>query len=70
MEEPTIYTEDVKKQMMKIKDNKAPGPDGIKPDLLKIIGHDPYCLGVITTGMNNIIKQVNEVPQTWCTSKH
>ena len=32
MEEPTISTEDVRKQMIKIKDNKAPGPDGIKPE--------------------------------------
>ena len=69
MEEPTISTEDVRKQMMKIKDNKAPGPDGIKPDLLKIIGNDSYCLEVIATGLNNIIKQENEIPQTWCTSK-
>ena len=49
MEKPTISTGDVRKQMKKIKDNKAPGPGGIKPDLSKIIGNDPYCLEVIAT---------------------
>ena len=42
---------------------------GIKPDPLKIIRNDPYCLEVIATGLNNIIKQEHEIPQTWCTSK-
>ena len=40
MEDPHITTADVTQQIKKIKEKKSAGPDGIKPDLLKILGND------------------------------
>ena len=37
MEDPHITTDDVPQQIRKIKERKSAGPDGIKPDLLKIL---------------------------------
>ena len=40
MEDPHITTADVTQQIKKIKGKKSAGPDGMKPDLLKILGND------------------------------
>ena len=37
MEDPHITTADVTQQIKKIKGKKSAGPDGMKPDLLKIL---------------------------------
>ena len=44
MSKPNITVIDLKTQMKKTKEKRACGLDGIKPDLLKIIGEDEYCM--------------------------
>ena len=44
MSKPDITCNELKLHIRKIKNRRAPGPDNIKPDLLKIIGQDDYCI--------------------------
>ena len=69
MEDPHITTADVTQQIKKIKERKSAGPDGIKPDLLKIIGNDTHCINILTGSMNTIIRKENNIPASWYTSK-
>ena len=48
MEDPHITTDDVTQQIW------SAGPDGIKPDLLKILGNDTHCFNILTDTMNKI----------------
>ena len=43
MAEPEITVQDMKQQMQRFKEKKSPGPDGMKPDILKIWGADEHC---------------------------
>ena len=54
MEDPHITT-DVIQQIRKIKERKSAGPDGIKPDVLKILGNDIQCINILAESMNKII---------------
>jgi len=69
MEDPQITVEDVKIQMKKTKKKKSPGPDGIKPDIIKIIGDDPYCTQIMAHGMNRIVNNIEDIPRSWSESK-
>ena len=42
MSKPDITCNELKLNIKKIKNRRAPGPDNIKPDLLKIIGENDY----------------------------
>ena len=57
MEEPEITVQDVKQQLQRIKEKKSPGPDGMKPDILKILGTDEQCTQVLTYVLNKIMRQ-------------
>ena len=35
MEEQEITVQDVKQQLQRIQEKKSPGPDGMKPDIIK-----------------------------------
>ena len=50
--------------MKKAKEKGASGLDGIKPDLLKIIGEDEYCLRVMVNGMNKILNKEEKKQQS------
>ena len=69
MEEPEITVQDVKQQIKRIKEKKSPGPDGMKPDILKILGTDDQCTQVFTCALNKIIKQEEMSPNSWALSK-
>ena len=72
MSKPNITIIDLKTQMKKTKEKAASGLDGMKPDLLKIIGEDEYCLRVMVKGMNKILNKVNKednMPNSWLQSK-
>ena len=43
MEAPTISLMEVEQQLQKMKEPKTQGLDGMKAELLKIIGSDAYC---------------------------
>ena len=61
MEDPYITTADVTQQIKKIKEKKSAGPDGIKPDLLKILGNDTHCINILIDSMNKIIPKENSI---------
>ena len=69
MSKPDITCNKLKLHIKKIKNRRAPGPDKIKPDLLKIIGEDDYCIKEMTRGMNNILDKKDKLPSTWRESK-
>ena len=69
MKKPTITKNDVIRQMNKIKEKKAPGPDGMKPELLKVLTHDGHCVKIFTCGLNNILNGKEEIPHSWLQSK-
>ena len=69
MEDPYITTDDDTQQIRKIKERKSAGPDGIKPDLLKILGNDIQCINISTEPMNKIIIKENNIPESWYISK-
>ena len=69
MSKPDITGNELKLHIRKIKHRRAPGPDNIKPDLLKIIGEDDYCIKELTHGMNNILDKKDKLPSTWTESK-
>ena len=64
MEEPYITTADVTQQIFL----KSAGPNGIKPDLLKILGNDTHRINILGS-MNKIIQKENNIPASWYTSK-
>ena len=57
MDDPHITTDDVTQQIRKLKERKSAGPDGIKPDLLKILGNDIQCINILAESMNKINEQ-------------
>ena len=69
MKKPIITKNDVVRQMNKIKERKAPGPDGMKPELLKILTDDDHCVKIFTSGLNNILNGKEEIPHSWLQSK-
>ena len=61
MSKPNITVIDLKTQMKKTKEKRASGLDGIKPDLLKIIGEDEYCLRVMVNPIRSgLFQTVND----------
>lgn len=52
-----IITDEVRKQLHKAKSNKAPGPECLKSDLLKIIANHKKCVARLTDGYNRVITE-------------
>ena len=55
MEGPHITTDDVTQHIRNIKEKKSAGPDGIKPDLLKILRNDIQFINSLAEAMSIII---------------
>ena len=64
MEEPEITVQYVKQQIQIIKEKKSPWPDGMKPDILNILGTDEQCTQVLTCALNKIMKQEEISPNS------
>ena len=54
---------------IRIKEKKFLWPDGIKPDIFKILGTDEQCTHVLTYVLNKIIRQEYMSPNSWALSK-
>ena len=59
---PVISDGDVTKYLTKLKNNKAPGPDNIKPDLYKILNKSIMCKTALANSLNNLLQEETEVP--------
>ena len=57
MEEPEITVQDVKQQIQRIKEKKSPGPDGMKPGILQILGTDGQCTQDMICVLNKIMRK-------------
>ena len=68
MERVMISEETVRKQVEKMKHNKAPGPDEIKSEVYKAIIQEPIILTHIARAYNNTI-ETGMVPDQWNTSR-
>ena len=64
MEKVKIDGSEIIKQVKKMKSGKAPGPNGIKIDIYKMITTDKQILQNLTSCMNRTIMH-NEIPQDW-----
>ena len=60
-EEAQISINDVKTQLKKIKHRKAPGPDGIKAELFKVLVDSNKCTEELTLCLNNILTEDDTV---------
>lgn len=55
MKTPEITNTDVKKHLTNTRNDKAAGPDKLKPKLCKILAKSDICVNVIKYGMNKIL---------------
>ena len=67
MTDPIIKNSEVKEQLKKIKNGKAPGPDSIKPELYKYILQNENLINLLTMLLNNIL-DTQMFPDQWKTS--
>ena len=68
MNKPTITLTDIEINLSKIRSGKAPGPNGIKNELLKIMSKSKICKEILLIFFNRILNTGN-IPQSWKTSK-
>lgn len=66
-EEIIITTEDVQEQINKTKGNKAPGPDGIKPEIIKLLQPSKKYIEELNICLSNVIIE-EEILESWRTS--
>ena len=62
-----ITTTDIKKQINKLRSGKAPGPDGLKPELYKYLQEDEQFLTIMKDIMNQIVSS-GHIPSNWSLS--
>ena len=68
MEKVVITEEDIRNQLKKLKEGKAPGPDGLKPELFRLMSKSEICIKALKTSYNSIIESGRENPE-WDKSK-
>ena len=51
-----ITEDDIKQQISKLKDGKAPGPDGLKPELFKIMKDSEICINDLKISYRYILE--------------
>ena len=56
MDRTKITVEDLKKQLKKTKDKKCPGPDGIRPELMKALSGSDVCMKHLANCYNAILE--------------
>ena len=64
MNDETVTEEEIKTHLNKLKKKKAPGPDGLKSELYKIMSESSIFVKQITENMNKIIKD-SDIPNDW-----
>ena len=57
MNTPKITTKELKEQLDKMKNKKAPGKNKLQIELYKAVAQDEQCLKKIATGLENTIKK-------------
>ena len=68
MKYPKITEEKVKRCLKRLKNKKAAGPDGLKPEMYKTLMEDEECLKILTKCLGNEI-EIKEKPNKWKKSK-
>ena len=67
MKKPYINKSDVITQIKQMKDGKAPGPDGVKAEVYKILLEDDDLIETISVSLNKCLETTN-IPNNWKTS--
>ena len=68
MKPQMITKEEVTQQLKKTKNGKAPGLNGLKPDLYTAMLSSDLCIDVLTKSLNKVILE-NNLPRDWKKSK-
>ena len=68
MESPTIDIRKVRQTLKQLRNNKAAGPDGLKPELYKAMEKSELCLLTLTECLRTELKE-REKPSEWKKSK-
>ena len=63
-----ITSDNIRKQLNKLKGGKQPGPDGIKPEIYRWIKNSDTCVNTLTATMNKLLND-RKPPEQWKTSK-
>ena len=64
MNDDSITEQEVKRHLDKLKNKKAPGPDGLKSELYKIMADSNIFIKDLTVNRNKIIREA-DVPNDW-----
>ena len=68
MKKVKISVEDVKRQINKMKKNKAPGPDTLRIEIYKALIEEEDIISMMCILMNKVL-ETGQVPANWKTSK-
>ena len=64
MKNPLITVEEVERQIKRMRTNKAPGPDGIKAELYKVMLENRELVSILTISLNGILEETH-IPDDW-----
>ena len=65
MQKPEITVKELENALTNIKNNKAPGPDGIKGELLKALANNETCKLTLLKCYNDILNGSAKIPSGW-----
>ena len=65
MKKPSITVKELEDALTNVKNNKAPGPDGIKSELLKILTTSETCKLTLLKCYNDILNGSIKIPNGW-----
>lgn len=68
MDTPRITTKALKEHLQKMKNKKATGLDGLKPELYKAFANSKICLETLEKSLNAVLDK-RETPENWKCSK-
>ena len=68
MKEIEINEEKITKRLKKLKEKKAAGPDGLKPEIYKVLANKKKSVNILSKCMQNEVKR-KEKPNSWKKSK-
>ena len=63
-----VVTDTMNVELGKLKNNKAPGPNKLKPELYKELGNSEFCTGIMAKVFENQLYS-KEIPESWKETK-